>query len=637
MIPFLRTLALLLLLVQGIPALASRQLDKERVDIEGMATNAVRAKALLELATSHAEKDVNLSLMHAHDALGLARLSGNDELVHDALTLIAKAQLELGLHAEYMKSTLEALEISRARQDAVSMAADLRALALAYRHSLRPDRAIQESRNALAILLQTKDTVAIDMAYRGLVEELILGGAHQEALRICDQALDRARERNDMLAQARLWLLVGEAMSHQRKFGNALPYLVRADRVLDSLGNREDRFRAAVGRARAALGMGMAEEAASWVDRAERTAASGNPARSAEVLSELRYRVALARGDQATALALLQGIQAARDSMYNARSAQQIAGLQTMYELEVKEQANRRLQEKNDLNEERITAQNARSELLLTLLAVASVLVLVLGASFWNNYRVVRRLRLKNQVIRRQSDEIHAKNMELERNNLRLAESIVSEEQKELQLKEIHHRVKNNLQIVNTLLRLQGMHASSMDTADLLEEAQNRIRSMALVHEHMYRSGDLREVDARTFIEVLVGSVLNSFGLEDRIRALVQADRTEFSMDTLVPLSLLINELITNSAKHAFHGRKEGFLSIQLKRAGRGFELLYQDDGPGLQQERFFQERSFGNQLVQSLAEQLNGQVGLERADHTRVVLRFVPDEQERTALRTAS
>ncbi|MCB0922815.1 MAG: sensor histidine kinase, partial [Actinobacteria bacterium] len=216
----------------------------------------------------------------------------------------------------------------------------------------------------------------------------------------------------------------------------------------------------------------------------------------------------------------------------------------------MKEQANRRLQEKNDLNEERITAQNARSELLLTLLAVASVLVLVLGASFWNNYRVVRRLRLKNQVIRRQSDEIHAKNMELERNNLRLAESIVSEEQKELQLKEIHHRVKNNLQIVNTLLRLQGMHASSMDTADLLEEAQNRIRSMALVHEHMYRSGDLREVDARTFIEVLVGSVLNSFGLEDRIRALVQADRTEFSMDTLVPLSLLINELITNSAKH---------------------------------------------------------------------------------------
>ena len=121
------------------------------------------------------------------------------------------------------------------------------------------------------------------------------------------------------------------------------------------------------------------------------------------------------------------------------------------------------------------------------------------------------------------------------------------------------------------------------------------------------------------------------------MRTLVQADRVKFSIDTLVPLSLLINELITNSAKHAFPGRQDGFLSIQLKRSGLGFELVYHDDGPGMEQERFFHGRSFGNQLVCSLAEQLNGQVGLERADRTRVVLRFTPDEVQRVGMRAAS
>ncbi|MCB0811415.1 MAG: sensor histidine kinase, partial [Flavobacteriales bacterium] len=215
--------------------------------------------------------------------------------------------------------------------------------------------------------------------------------------------------------------------------------------------------------------------------------------------------------------------------------------------------------------------------------------------------------------------------------------SIVSEEQKELQLKEIHHRVKNNLQIVNTLLRLQGAYVGEDGTNDLLEEAQNRIRSMALVHEHMYRSGDLREVDVREFLEVLVDAMLSAFGLEEHVRTLIQAERLRFSIDTLVPLSLLINELITNSAKHAFHRRREGFLSIQLKRAGHGFELVYHDDGPGMEQERFFHERSFGNQLVSSLAEQLNGQIGLEHADHTRVVLQFEPDEVVAGRLKAAS
>ena len=157
---------------------------------------------------------------------------------------------------------------------------------------------------------------------------------------------------------------------------------------------------------------------------------------------------------------------------------------------------------------------------------------------------------------------------------------------------------------------------------------------MAMVHEHMYRTGDLKQVDVGVYLKVLVEHTMKSLGLKPRVTLELNTTSLSFPIDTLVPLSLLINELITNSAKHVFHDTKPGTLRLSMQRLGDRYALRYSDTGPGVEQERFFNGDSFGSQLVRTLAEQLNGTLELRNGTEMETVLNF---RSETPRLRVAS
>ncbi|MEO8588059.1 MAG: sensor histidine kinase, partial [Flavobacteriales bacterium] len=289
----------------------------------------------------------------------------------------------------------------------------------------------------------------------------------------------------------------------------------------------------------------------------------------------------------------------------------------------------------NARNEATIAEQRASNGYLIALLGVLVVLAVALFITSRYSLRMIRRTKLKNEVIRRQHDEIHTKNMELQRQNMRLAETLMSDEEKEIMIREIHHRVKNNLQVVDSLLSIQCGSGDDPKVERMLREAQGRIRSMALVHEHIYRSAGMAHGSLKTHMEQLARNVLVAHGAHDKISVMVETADIALPVETLMPLSLVVNELLTNAVKYAFTDRDHGHVRILVRTAGSGYELLFNDDGVGLDGEQpFLRERSFGLELVEVLAEQLNGEVRVLKGAGATFSMTFF---QDKPALRRAS
>lgn len=204
--------------------------------------------------------------------------------------------------------------------------------------------------------------------------------------------------------------------------------------------------------------------------------------------------------------------------------------------------------------------------------------------------------------------------------------------EKELLLKEIHHRVKNNMQIIHSLLNLQAAQVEDAAFLGMIRDSQRRIRSMALVHEHLYRSPDLSRIDFRDYLRTLIAGLVKSMLVESRVRIVTEIGDVGLDIHTAIPCGLLVSELVSNAFKHAFPGGREGEVAIRLARLPDGkLRLSVADDGVGLPA-GFDPNRtaSLGMQLVVLLCEQLGGALEIRRGRGTefRVVfeeLRYKP------------
>jgi PAS domain S-box-containing protein len=198
--------------------------------------------------------------------------------------------------------------------------------------------------------------------------------------------------------------------------------------------------------------------------------------------------------------------------------------------------------------------------------------------------------------------------------------------EKELLLKEIHHRVKNNLQIISSLLDLQISHVKEDPTAvNVLKESQNRVISMALIHEMIYQSKDLAHINIYDYINMMVSNLFDSYGRKD-ITPIIRVEQTYLNIETAVPLGLIISELVSNSLKHAFPetGEKRE-ISVEFYNKKGMYELIIGDNGIGISEEIHIsnKESTLGIRLVNSLTKQLDGQIKLDRSQGTKYTILF--------------
>jgi len=196
-------------------------------------------------------------------------------------------------------------------------------------------------------------------------------------------------------------------------------------------------------------------------------------------------------------------------------------------------------------------------------------------------------------------------------------------------IKEIHHRVKNNLQVVASLLRLQSSTIEDEHLQQVFGQSQSRVASMALIHEKLYKGEDLVQIDLAQYIQELFAELVQLNNVSDTIRYTTSIDPDlSLDLDAMVPLGLVLNELITNSFKHAFNGRAGGLIDLRIHRVGpQEFDLHYSDNGLGMLPEKLAHDgATLGMSLIDSLVEQLNGFLTVESdAQGTRYHIRFKP------------
>lgn len=197
--------------------------------------------------------------------------------------------------------------------------------------------------------------------------------------------------------------------------------------------------------------------------------------------------------------------------------------------------------------------------------------------------------------------------------------------EKEVLLKEIHHRVKNNLQVISSLLSLQATQIEDAAAAQVFQDSQSRVRAMALVHERLYRSEDLARIDFAGYVRDMTGHLIRSWRGEARgIRLLVDVSGVSLDVDAAIPCALIINELVSNAFKYAFPDGRTGEIRIGLTRNDDSVTVVVRDDGVGLPEGTSLEKSgSLGLQLVQSLTDQLGGQVKCSSHGGTRFEVQF--------------
>lgn len=194
---------------------------------------------------------------------------------------------------------------------------------------------------------------------------------------------------------------------------------------------------------------------------------------------------------------------------------------------------------------------------------------------------------------------------------------------REILLSEIHHRVKNNLAIVTALIELQTFYIEDHKTVQILKESQHRIKSIALLHEKLYENKSLKNVDISSYTNELINFIKHSLSNRDKtIKIHSAVDNINIDMERAMPFGLLLNELITNSYKHAFNDKATGNIWLSLNEEDNHYTLKYEDDGPGFETIKDTHKKTLGINLIESFCMQLNGNFSYKTSNN-RIVFEF--------------
>lgn len=215
----------------------------------------------------------------------------------------------------------------------------------------------------------------------------------------------------------------------------------------------------------------------------------------------------------------------------------------------------------------------------------------------------------------------------IESDERRKAEEKIKESlnEKEILLREIHHRVKNNMQVISSLLNLQSRYIEDEEDRNIFKESQNRVRSMAIVHEMLYQSPDLARINLGDYIKNLTKFLCQSYSARNRnIELETHIEDIQMEIDTAIPLGLIINELVSNSLKHAFVTGQKGQIMVGVQSTDDEFMITVSDNGRGFPEELDFKKtKTLGLQLVNTLINQIKGEIELERDGGTKFIIKF--------------
>ncbi len=287
-----------------------------------------------------------------------------------------------------------------------------------------------------------------------------------------------------------------------------------------------------------------------------------------------------------------------KDSLLSDEKDKNLIDALTRFESQKKEQEIALLTANNELKDLKIKQSSTVFWFLLTVLfGVISVLLLAIRAQ-----------RVKMRANRQLQDK-----------NRQISHAL---EEKNILLREIHHRVKNNLQVISSLLKLQSHYIEDESAVKAIAEGRNRVHSMALLHQNLYRDDNLTGVDMKDYFTHLIEGLFEAYNIHsEEVKLQSNIEDLYLDIDTVIPLGLIANELISNALKHAFKEKKDALLTVTLKEENGKLIFKVEDNGIGIDLIASKEKKSFGQKLIQSLAEKLEAEIQIETSEGTSVQL----------------
>ena len=458
----------------------------------------------------------------------------------------------------------------------------------------------------VALLLQSDNLNHHFIAYQCLYKVELEKEEFEAAIATLEKAANIAKEMGMIVQEGECLLDLGDVAEKMKKPRSAAAYYEAAIPIMQEAGQRQSLAIALTKLANITNEQGQHIVAEGYVKEA--ISIQQSLALTSDLMTSYRVLATIhsSKNEFRQAYQWLASYEQLKDSLFNEEKNHQITELETQYETVKKEAA--LVQSEQALLLEQATGEVRKKQLMGLLLLLGVLLLAGAGAIF-----AYRRISSQKKQIEAQS-------------------AVVSEslKEKEILLREIHHRVKNNLQTISSLLKLQARNLEGNEQVRIpLLEGRNRVKSMALIHQKLYQTEDLRQVDFQDYLVQLSKALASSYRDKARnVQVHVDAAGIDMDIDTAVPLGLIVNELLSNSYKYAFEGRSEGNIHLSMKStaAGKGYELSVADDGVGLP-DGFKPEESesLGLQLVTMLSQQLEGNLQWVSEQGSKFVLTFNP------------
>ena len=614
---FLRLASALSVLCALVATAGAMTATAQEAAAPGTLDHATRqAVALVERAEHDLGNDPAEAADLATQAVGFAERAGEEAVLARSHATLARARWLLGDDAGALRHYLEAVRRYRLIDDGTGVARALLGLATIYNRQGRYDRARQAAREALALYEEVGDPPGMARAYNSLGHVAREAGAFEEALGLYREELRLAEDVGDEEPVASARHNVGMALHALGRTGEAVAafeaslaalrrigYPVGLSKVLYSLGSVELE-RGRLGPARRHLQESLAlADTLGLLD--------------VQVLAHQRLAgVAEAEGRPSEAVRHLQAHATLQDTLARRTLREEVARTAARYEADEREREIALLQAEADVQALRVVRQRG----LLTSSGVGLLLLLGVAGALWRGSRIRRRA---NALLAQKNAEVEAA---LERTSRLLAE-------RETLMREIHHRVKNNLQVVSSLLSLQGRTLTSPTAQDLVRQLRSRIMAMALIHQKLYQTDGLAAIDVRAYAEDLVGFLFQTYGGAGRVGYELRVDPVRLDVEAAIPLGLILSELVSNAFKYAFPDGRPGTVRVTFHAGDAGdgaaadaYVLRVADDGAGFPPDvDAATATSLGLRLVRDLARQLRGgfAIGSGEAGGTSATVRF--------------
>lgn len=305
----------------------------------------------------------------------------------------------------------------------------------------------------------------------------------------------------------------------------------------------------------------------------------------------LKAKILTAKGNNALAIQTLESLVLYKDSIELNNTKSIVAYQESQYN---------RLEKEKEINQLSKDSEN-KSKKIGFISIVSSILGLILLLVLW----FYRQLKSKNTQIYQQNEQL---------------KGLLKD--KDFLLKEIHHRVKNNLQVVSSLLNLQSNYIQDPVALDAINEGKNRVSSMALIHKNLYTDDNLTSIETIRYFDDLIDQLFESYNIdEDKITIEKDIDSMQLDVDTMIPLGLVTNELMSNALKHAFTESLSGTIKFSLKDEGDTILVQIKDNGKGINKDVFTSSQSFGNKMITAFVQKLKASLNIINHQGTEITL----------------